>query len=412
MSNHHISELLNRLDGFINKYYTNLVIRGGIYLLLLLSALYIFINALENWFYFSTQTRTWLFYSFWVLAVGSLSYFVLLPLLKRWHILPRMSYFEAAERIGKHFPDINDKIYNILQLNSMQGVSDAQAALIAAGISQKCNQIKPFPILQGINLSKNKKYAKYLIVPLAVIGITYLFFPTWVEAPAERLWHHNTNYQRPLPFRIKILNPSLEVFSKTPFTLKVALEGEAFPKHLYLNYGEHTFLMQQINASTFAYTFSYLDRDIDFQLTDKHRFTSGSYHLKVLPKALLSNIQMQVVPPAYTQLKPYQLSDIQNVNIVYGSRIHLDIEATNCDRLDIIKDSISQQVATQNNQLFVFSDTIYSDSKYSLYAANNRAGVTDSTTFAITLIPDQYPSIEVQSMQDSTEASMLFFAGK
>ena len=48
---------------------------------------------------------------------------------------------DAAKIIGKHFPEIDDKILNILQLNEL---SDSDNLLIQASITQKTENIKSF----------------------------------------------------------------------------------------------------------------------------------------------------------------------------------------------------------------------------------------------------------------------------
>lgn len=403
-------QLLNRLDGFINKHYTNLVIRGIIYVLLSLSAVFILFNALENWLYFSPRLRTILFYAFCVLAVFMLVYFVLVPALKRWHILARMSYLSAAESIGRHFPDINDKITNILQLHSMEGVSPQQLALIEAGIQQKYIEIKPFPFLQGISFAKNKRYAAFLLLPGLLIGLTYLFYPSWVKAPTERLWNHNKTYERPAPYAIKLLSLPLQAFSKGSFSLRIAVEGKLLPQHLYVHYNGHSFLMQQGKGNTFSYTFSYLHKSLDFNISDKHRFASQNYHLKVINKALLAALRLQVSPPAHTGIAPYILSDFHQLRLPYASKLQLRAQVSHCDTITLIKNDIALPVLYADSH-YIFSDTLKQNTNYRLYAGNAMAGISDSATFDMMVIPDQYPSIEVQSVQDSTETALYFFAG-
>jgi len=56
--------LIEKLDNFIRKYYVNQVIRGVLYSLGLILALFLIISVLEYYMYYPTSTRKILFFSF------------------------------------------------------------------------------------------------------------------------------------------------------------------------------------------------------------------------------------------------------------------------------------------------------------------------------------------------------------
>ncbi|NJN34608.1 MAG: hypothetical protein HC817_10495, partial [Saprospiraceae bacterium] len=56
--------LIEKLDGFIRKYYVNQLIRGVLYSVGLILALFLGLNFAENFFYFSPSVKTPLFWGF------------------------------------------------------------------------------------------------------------------------------------------------------------------------------------------------------------------------------------------------------------------------------------------------------------------------------------------------------------
>ncbi|MEM9549508.1 MAG: hypothetical protein AAGA77_26295, partial [Bacteroidota bacterium] len=76
-SNYNI--LISKLDRFIRKYYINKLIRGGLYTLGLVLALFLLFNILEYNFYFGTGVRKLLFGSFILTTLGALTYWVIIP---------------------------------------------------------------------------------------------------------------------------------------------------------------------------------------------------------------------------------------------------------------------------------------------------------------------------------------------
>ena len=149
------------LDLFIRKYYKNRMIKGIIYALTLLLSLFFVMAVLEHFGYFGSLVRAILFWTYLLLGILLLTYYVFVPLAKMFRLGRVISYEEAARIIGRHFPEVQDKLLNLLQLQ--QRGQDEENDLLAAAIAQKTAQLKPIPFNQAIDLKANHKYLKYLI---------------------------------------------------------------------------------------------------------------------------------------------------------------------------------------------------------------------------------------------------------
>ena len=108
--------LITKLDQFIRKYYINKLIRGSLYTLGLILALFLLFNILEYNFYFNTGIRKLLFGSFVLSSIGALTYWVIIPLSKYFKLGKTISHEQAANIIGDHFKGVEDKLLNVLQL--------------------------------------------------------------------------------------------------------------------------------------------------------------------------------------------------------------------------------------------------------------------------------------------------------
>src|SRR5690606_4279852 len=98
----------------------------------------------------------------------------------------RLSYTEAAKIIGKHFPEINDKLVNTLELSSEE-ISYASKELIQASIEQKSSLFRNFTFSEAINLKKNAKRTPWLLIPLAIGAIIYFINPKIINESGQRL---------------------------------------------------------------------------------------------------------------------------------------------------------------------------------------------------------------------------------
>lgn len=111
--------LIQKLDAFIRKYYKNQFVKGAIYAFTLSLAFYLLVTTLEYVGHFSTTLRTVLFYSFIGGILFILGRFVIIPLLHLYRIGKLISHEQAAEIIGKHFSNVEDKLLNVLQLRKL-----------------------------------------------------------------------------------------------------------------------------------------------------------------------------------------------------------------------------------------------------------------------------------------------------
>ena len=72
----------------------------------------------------------------------------------------------AAEIIGSHFSEIEDKLLNVLELQEM---SQEDSSLINASIQQKIDSFGLIKFESAVNLKENLKYLKLLLIPFCVL---------------------------------------------------------------------------------------------------------------------------------------------------------------------------------------------------------------------------------------------------
>ncbi|MDB2622616.1 hypothetical protein N9Y06_04860, partial [Flavobacteriales bacterium] len=117
------SILIDKLRAFVRKYYQNLLIRGLIFCFSSLSIGVLLFSALEYFGNFGVLTRTLLFWLFATLSGTLLVLFVLIPVLKLAKLTRQLTDDEAAKIIGRYFPEVEDRLLNVLQLKKQNNAS-------------------------------------------------------------------------------------------------------------------------------------------------------------------------------------------------------------------------------------------------------------------------------------------------
>src|ERR1700759_1732211 len=106
--------LIARLDAFIRKYYANKVIRGTLVFLSCVLFYFLTMSVGEYFLYLPVWARIAIMSTFVVFGLSSLVAWVVIPLAKMGRLGSIISHEQAAGIIGKHFPEISDRLLNIL----------------------------------------------------------------------------------------------------------------------------------------------------------------------------------------------------------------------------------------------------------------------------------------------------------
>ena len=401
--------IISKLDKFIKKYYKNQLIKGVLYSIFLLLSFFLILNTLEYFGYYSSLTRSILFYSFLLIAIVVLYFFLCIPLFKLFRLTKTISYKEAANIIGKHFPEVSDKLINLLQLQELSSENDSQ--LLEASISQKTIELSPIPFVRAVDISKNKKYIKWVAIPVAIILLFVLFFPRFISEPTYRYINHEKYFERPAPFSYKLLTKDLKVLQHGDIDIRVKIEGDMLVDGLNIVINKQIFQMKKEKKDIFSYSIKQLQNTTDFHF-EASDVISKDYKIEVLPKPVLLDLQAVITYPSYTGMKQQAYTNVSNFSVPKGSTI--EWKAVTRDTKKFIFDYNGKQdiFTPDKNGRLSFAKRILSDLNYQIYTKNNYTTFSDSLQFSVSIIPDLSPQIAVIEQKDSLFADRVYFRGQ
>ncbi|PZF70932.1 DUF4175 family protein [Taibaiella soli] len=401
--------LISSLDAFIRKYYANQLIRGSLLLLICL-LLYILTASLSEYYFY---LPVWLKVTIVTLFVGVGSFaliaWVIIPLLRMSKLGKVISHETAAVIIGRHFPEVSDKLLNILQLKQ-HSETNASQELIAASIDQKASQISVVPFAQAVDFTKNKKLLPYLL-PLLLIGVFILIAaPNVFKDASERLLQPTKTFEKPAPFRFVILSNPLQASRNSDFTLQVSAEGNALPAEMAVDLnGEHV-PMQSIGASKFQYTFKNMTDAVSFRLFAAG-FYSQSYTIKVAQKPLLKAFKVQIDYPEYIGKKDEIRNSLGDMTLPVGTTVRWGFIAEHTDDAHIRFANGSPINLPANGGMFGYSFRFMNDTSYTLLLKNKQSIAADSFQYHVQIIPDQFPVIQLQEHRDTVSGKQILLTG-
>jgi hypothetical protein len=400
-------QIRKKLEAFIRKFYLDKLLKGVILFLAIGLLYFLAVLAIEHFLWLDPASRTFLFWIFIGVEAMLLGYFILIPLAKLFKFSNGINDEEASKIIGAHFPEVSDKLLNVLQLKK----DVQQSELLLAGIEQKSAELNKVPFTRAVDYKENSKYLKYALFPLLLIlGILVTGNINLVAAPLDRIAKHNIAFEAPAAFRFVILNDSLKARENTEYKILVKTEGNVTPEKPEISYNGETYFLKQIAPGSFEYTFKRLHNDVNFRLS-ANGINSKEYRLETLKVPKLLDFNMRFDYPDYIGKVNDSLSGTGNVNVPEGTEITWNFNTRNTETLNFLTEDSLVKITTKNED-FQYSQAVYSRLHYRISTSNKAIKNFEALEYSVLVIKDEYPEMEIKQKLDSTNNSTQYFYGK
>lgn len=397
--------ILKKLEDFIRRYYINDLIKGAI-LFFSIGLLFVILTLLiEHFLWLNQNARAVLFWLFIVVEFVLFSKFICVPLAKLLKLQRGINYEDASKLIGEHFPEVNDKLLNVLQLSK----DATKSELLLASINQKALELNPIPFKLAVNFKQNLKYIKYAIIPVLII-LTFILIGkiNWFTDSYKRVVDYNTAYEPPAPFQFLVINDSLQTLENRDFKLLVKTIGDVSPEEAEITYNNETYVLQQSSLGGFEYVFSSPKTDITFHMR-ANGVSSKPYVLELVEVPTLVGFDMALDYPNYTQKKDEILKSTGNAMIPEGTKVTWKLQTKATDQVAMFSEDTL--VFTKLGNQFQIAKTVFKDYNYSLSTSNAKLKNFENLSFNLEVIKDQFPEISLEMVRDSVDLNTMYFKG-
>ncbi len=404
------SDILQKLHGFIRKYYTNELIKGVILFLAFGLLYFIFTLFIEYFLWLKPTGRTFLFWVFIGVELALLIKYIVIPAFKLFGLTKGLTTDRASKIIGTHFPEVDDKLLNMLQLHQ----TNSNTELVLASIDQKAEELQPIPFHKAINFSNNKKYLKYLAIPI-LIWLFTLFsgHKTKLNDSYVRVVNHQKAYIPPAPFNFEINNNSLDVIEGSSILLQIETKGEVIPEEAKIIFNKEDYFLKNQGTGHFSYQFNHVVKPITFHF-EANNVCSQDYTVQPILTPKIQAISLHLKYPNYVNKKDEIIENTGNVVIPAGTRVTWRIKTAQVDSLHFIKNQkrFSFEKNIEKEIQFQYTSSCLNSFSYSIQASNARLKNYENLIFAIDVIKDDYPKMQIQTDIDSVSRGDAQFVGR
>ncbi|HHG85643.1 MAG TPA: hypothetical protein ENJ82_12920, partial [Bacteroidetes bacterium] len=407
--------LMGHIREFRRKYYFNQILRGSIGLLLIISSIGLLLILGEGLLGFSSEVRTGIVIGLGLVFLGVLGAAVIWPWSKMMNLSKTLSDKEVAHIVRKHFPDVDDKLVNLLELRNQASLEDS--GLLLAAIQSKTEELAPVPFARAINLKVNWRFARYLVIPFLLFFLMWFVGGDLIKNGTTRLVNFDKDFIPPPPFAINVLNHPGELIAGQSFKLESEVAGEELPSELFLYLKKSSeseyvhYPMDKLRADQFFFEFSNMKENFNYYIGNEE-VESEILGVEVLSRPVIRRFRVVIDYPGYTGMRDDTLSDnIGDFKVLRGSKVKWLMEVNGNieearfygnDTLDFNsglipgKFEIEKQVLN-NEQYFI-----------SLKSKRNISNI-DTVKYHIDVIQDRFPSIFVNAQDQEFTADFTMF---
>ncbi|MEM8966871.1 MAG: DUF4175 family protein [Bacteroidota bacterium] len=405
----HLRSVTEQLQQYKRKYYLNKLIRGGIFFGAIVLSVYLLFNSIEYTARLSSLWRGILFFSFLLLFLFILIKWVIDPLTRYYSNQRQISDEEAARQIGTYFPEVQDKLLNLIQLDR---AGSGKSALVAATIAQKTKQLSVvrFPI--AIDLRKNLRHLRYLAVPIAVMMLVLLFVPQFFSEGTRRIVNFNKEFVPEAPFSFNLQNESFIAFKNEDFSVTADLVGNAIPDKVYLVASGRRFRMAPNAEGTLEFVFQNIQRDAPFYI-EAAGFNSNSHTIRVVDRPNLKNFSVYLDYPGYLSREDQRLDNIGNLQVPEGTNVTWQFNTLAADSMQMrfVEQEERYQLEQSSEGSFSLEKQATESSTYQIDLVNEYSNNKQDIRYYLDVIPDQTPQISLEQFQDTTLYQFLVLGG-
>lgn len=403
-------ELKNNLNRYKKKYYVNLMVKGMLITFTVLITVFLFFSFLEYNIHFNKELRAFLFFTYLVIALFVMYKWFVEHLLNMLIKKRQISDEHAALQIGGFFPEIKDKLLNIIQLNKL---TEQNNSLVLAGIEQKSRQIQHIKFDDAINFQDGFRYIKYLLIPFMVVSVVSIIAPGMLTESPVRIIQYHKEFVPQAPFQFIIQNESLNAFKNEDFTLNVEIDGNVIPDNVYLKSGGRKLKLQKAGIGLFTYDFQKIQSSLSFYV-EAGGYQSSNFTINVVNRPNVKNFDVIINYPPYIGKEADRLNNVGNFMVPEGSKVRWLFNTIEADEMNILFSSDNESITLNKTakQFFEYEKQLLKSTAYKLDLKNQYSGNKDVIQFEIEVITDQYPQITVDQYQDTTLFNLMVLGGK
>ena len=373
----------------------------------------------DHLFYFSEISRWGLLLIHTTFVVVLFTIFFFKPL-RSFLILKKNSDLSSfAREIGQKYLDNDDELVNIYHLITRPGMPGISDELKAAAIKKVCDKYREIDYAARLHIKNYLLSVKILIFSL--IGAIALIASQHeiIIHSSKRLLNPANEYLQIPPYTFVVQPGNTRIIQGKKIEFLVRYKGPVLARcQLILDTKKH---IQVLPLKKRADGFYGELKDIQHSFTYKirgtplyareldNRINSETYHVKVLIPPYTKNLDIELIPPAYTRLPLRTLDrNLGDIAALAGTKVKVKFETNKPLHSAKIVFSSGKQKDFRVRGQFVSGDFIVlqNDSYHFVLADTGGLNNLNPIEYRVALLPDLPPLVEISEPGQDLELQL------
>ncbi|WP_457651996.1 DUF4175 family protein [Rhodocaloribacter sp.] len=406
-----VERLRQRLRAAMRRMTLAEALFGLVLTLGVVSAYWVLSVALEAGFWLDGSVRAVLFWTGALMATGLFVYFLLLPLMRLAGLVRGPSEERVARRIGARFPEVSDRLVNLLQLASGRH-TEAPNALVDGAVQMLGRQVESVPFEQVEDFRRARRAARITVWPVLALLVFLIAAPSTFLDASKRLLSPGAAFERPAPFTFLVDPGSVELVKGASLEITARTEGRTAPEEitLALNYLDEapveTIELRRDSTGAFRHTLVNVRRSLRYRV-EAGRVRSPWHTVTIEERPIVRGLQVALEYPAYTRIPPQRLEpNVGDIAALPGTKVSLDVRfgGEQVTEAFLRFDDGSLDTLALDDVRATGSFTLRREGSYQVLLRNDR-GIENNApiTYEIKLVPDAYPAVVLLEPEPLTE---------
>ena len=230
-----------------------------------------------------------------------------------------------ARTIGQHYPDVSDRLVNLLDLAEGQR-SDAPDAWIDQAVQHLGEAVDPVPFEEIEDFATARRAAGLTTLPVVAVLAFLLAAPSTFLDASERLLAPQTEFERPAPFQLAIQPGNVRLVKGDSLQITVSATGETPDRLTLLTQPDGQDRPEALTLSAdsmgrFRHVVPGIRQSLRYRV-EAAPVQSPWYTVDVTARPMVRRLNVTVTPPRYTGLPERTLdANVGDVTGLPGSRV-------------------------------------------------------------------------------------------
>lgn len=390
------------------------------YAVLIFLVLWMSVILADRVFYFSRMTRWGLFFINMPLVLYLFYRYFFKPFHYWFSLKPSNDLTPVAALLGKYFPELRDTFVNMYQLSRFKTTAGTSEGLRRAAVASLAEKTKDIDFRERLRIHD---YLPKLRLALPVLAGTLVLLSLQGDGMLRstlRLLNPAGDYRAIPAFRFDVTPGSTDLIMGETFTVRAGYNGPALEACDVLLFQNDTYVrsvrMTQ-KADSFKAELNDIRQNMTYRLHGKPLYdlhlanllVSDFFTIDVKRPPRISQMDLRLYPPAYSNLEPVQLErNVGDITALPGTEVHVKILADKPVREAVIAfrsgrvDSLDIRGEQLNGTFSIREADSYTIRLVDEEQLRNREPIV----YGISVLPDRDPFVDIVSPGQDVESPL------